>query len=93
MCLFVGCVATTDEGGLSRGKGDGARKAEMITLQYAAAEDVYDALKLLLGDPPSPPVAPDPRTNSIIVVGSPGEIRRVKEVISIMDRKSPESVK
>lgn len=61
----------------------------MITLQYAMVEDVHDALKALLGHPLSPSVVADPRTNSIIVRGSPEEIGRVKEVISVMDKKSP----
>ena len=87
MILFAGCGATMEEDGLAKGKADGTKKAEMITLQYAEAGEVYKALKILLGDPPMTPVAADPRTNSIIVLGLPAEIKLVKQVISMMDRK------
>jgi type II secretory pathway component GspD/PulD (secretin) len=84
--LLPGCGTMSEENGAPENM---AQSVEMITLQYAVAGEVFDALKILLGDPPSPPIAPDPRTNSIIVVGTPGEIDLVKEVISTMDVKAP----
>lgn len=89
MLLAAGCGTTADEDVSLEEKCDEARSVEMITLRFAVAAEVCESLKSLLVDPPSPPIVADPRTNSIIVVGSIEEIVRVKEVIAVIDRKAP----
>ena len=90
--IFAGCGSIMEKDGLPKGHADAGRKVDSVTLQYAEAIQVFNALKILLGDPPSPPIVADPRTNSIIILGSPEEISRVKKVISVMDKKSPMTV-
>jgi len=85
--LFAGCTTIVHQDGSHRNSAAGEATVEMITLEYASASKVCNALEALLGDPTTPPVAADPRTNSIIVLGSPDEIDRVKKVIALMDKE------
>ena len=89
MVFFAGCGTTMDK----NGQADSTKEVQTVTLQYADAGEVMDTLEILLGDPPSPPTVADPRTNSIIILGSPEEISLVKKVISVMDKESTMTVK
>ena len=67
---------------------------EVIALQYADASDMADSLKVILGEPGQKTpqrkrrtrIVPDERTNSLVVVASPAEARRVRRLIDGLDR-------
>ena len=61
-------------------------KVDIIELQYTSAADVFVTLQERLYGQSTPRILTDQRTNSLIVRGTPEEVRRVREWVANIDK-------
>lgn len=65
----------------------GGESFESLTLQYAAAEEVAEAMRQLFGqEAGGPRVSADPRSNTVLVRGSPQDIIQARNVVAAIDQ-------
>ena len=86
LLVLGGCGTVPEEPPPQGEKIETTSKMDIIALEYTSAADVFDALKERLGGQPTPRILADQRTNSLIVRGTPEEIRRVQEWVANLDK-------
>lgn len=65
----------------------GGESFESLTLEYAAAEEVAEAMRQLFGEVAGgPSVAADARSNTVLVRGSPQDIIQARNVVAALDQ-------
>ena len=65
----------------------GGESFESLSLRYAAAEDVADAMRQLFGsDVGGPRVSADARSNVVLIQGSPQDIIQARNVVAALDQ-------
>ncbi|MCW5893630.1 MAG: type II secretion system secretin GspD [bacterium] len=70
----------------------GSRHVETASLRHAPAADMADRLRDALvaeGSGATLRVVPDPRTNSLLLVGPPSEVRRARTLVARLDVATP----
>lgn len=66
----------------------GGESFESLSLQYASAEEVAEALRQLFGEEAGGPrVSADARSNTVLVRGSPQDIIQARNVVSALDQR------
>lgn len=70
----------------------GSRHVETVGLRYAPAADMAERLRDALvaeGTAATLRIVPDPRTNALLLVGPPSEVKRARQVVARLDVSTP----
>lgn len=84
---LAACGAPEDRGTTAA---EEAVAMEVVTLDHAPAEDLARTLRGALAGISYLRIQSDPRSNSLILTGTPAEIARAREMALALDRPRPE---
>ena len=86
LAVLAGCGTAPEKHSPRPEQIEAISKVDIIALEYTSAAEVFELLQERLLGESSPRILADQRTNSLIVRGTPEEVRRVREWVANIDK-------